>query len=140
MSDSKSAAWRRKVTGIREKVAGSRLVRDFHSFGQAPQYRKVGEADAAKSGDAEDSERPVEYFYRSLYLPNQGMFCQLPKDLQLGQRLEVIYLILCDILCNSTVLALQESRVCKNMNSTCSLIIEHQKLESNWTCLFKERT
>ncbi|KAK9918243.1 hypothetical protein WJX75_002529 [Coccomyxa subellipsoidea] len=78
----------RKVTGIREKVAGSRLVRDFHSFGQVPQYRKVGEADAAKSGDAEDSERPVEYFYCSLYLPNQGMFCQLPKDLQLGQRLE----------------------------------------------------
>ncbi|BDA51554.1 DNA (cytosine-5)-methyltransferase 1B [Coccomyxa sp. Obi] len=78
----------RKVTGICDKVPGSRLVRDFHSFGRGPQYKKVGEADAAKSAEQEDAIKPVEYFYRSLYLPHQGMFCQLPKDLQLGQRLE----------------------------------------------------
>lgn len=86
-----SMAWSRKVTGICDRVAGSRLVRDFHSFGRGPQYKKVGgEADAsAKSAEQEEADAPVEYFYRSLYLPHQGMFCQLPKDLQLGQRLEV---------------------------------------------------
>ena len=83
-------AWSRKVTGICDKVPGSRLVRDFYSFGRGPQYKKVGEADpAAKSAEQEDADKPVEYFFRSLYLPHQGMFCQLPKDLQLGQRLEV---------------------------------------------------
>ena len=83
-------AWSRKVTGICDKVPGSRLVRDFYSFGRGHQYKKVGEADpAAKSAEQEDADKPVEYFFRSLYLPHQGMFCQLPKDLQLGQRLEV---------------------------------------------------
>ena len=26
----------------------------------------------------------TKYFYRSLYLPSQGMFCELPADLELG--------------------------------------------------------
>ncbi len=88
--------WHRRVTLIREKVPGSRLVRDFQSFGQAPQYKKVGEvADPDKPGDKEEADKPVEYFYRSFYLPHQGMFCQLPKDLQLGQRLEVSFMRSC---------------------------------------------
>lgn len=29
----------------------------------------------------------LEYIYRSQYLPEQGMFCRLPADLQLGTRL-----------------------------------------------------
>lgn len=82
------------MTGICEKVPGSRLVRDFHSFGAAPQYKKVGEAEAAA-----EKKSPVEYFYRSLYLPQQGMFCQLPKDLQLGQRLQVRCRALCALCC-----------------------------------------
>lgn len=30
-----------------------------------------------------------EFFYRSIYVPDKGMFCHLPKDLSLGQRLKV---------------------------------------------------
>lgn len=27
----------------------------------------------------------TKYFYRSLYLPGKGMFCELPADLALGR-------------------------------------------------------
>jgi hypothetical protein len=35
-----------------------------------------------------------KFFYRNIYLPKKGMFCQLPKDLSLGQRLPVSALTL----------------------------------------------
>ena len=33
---------------------------------------------------AKEAEEQLEYIYRSQYLPEQGMFAQLPADLQLG--------------------------------------------------------
>lgn len=30
-----------------------------------------------------------QYMYRSLYRPNQGLFCQLQRDLKLGTFVEV---------------------------------------------------
>jgi len=32
--------------------------------------------------------KPLEYFYRHLYLPEQGMFKALPGDMELGTYLE----------------------------------------------------
>ena len=45
-------------------------------------------ADAAVAGQ----EGEKELFWRSLYLPEQGMFCAAPADLQLGSRLPVRYI------------------------------------------------
>jgi hypothetical protein len=39
-----------------------------------------------------EEKKVEEFFYRNIYLPKQGMFCQLPKDLFLGQRLQVVIL------------------------------------------------
>ena len=39
----------------------------------------------AEAGQAEEQE----LFWRSLYLPEQGMFCAAPAELQLGTRLPV---------------------------------------------------
>ena len=36
---------------------------------------------------AQEAGSQLEYMYRSQYLPEQGMFCQLPDDLRLGSRL-----------------------------------------------------
>ena len=35
------------------------------------------------TGEQEEGQ-VTKYFYRSLYLPSQGMFCELPADLELG--------------------------------------------------------
>ena len=35
------------------------------------------------AGEQEDG-MVTKYFYRSLYLPGKGMFCELPADLALG--------------------------------------------------------
>lgn len=31
----------------------------------------------------------MQYIYRSLYLPEEGMFCQLPEDLGFGELVQV---------------------------------------------------
>ena len=36
------------------------------------------------AGEQEDG-MVTKYFYRSLYLPGKGMFCELPADLALGR-------------------------------------------------------
>jgi hypothetical protein len=89
----------RKATGIAGRVAARRLpVRDFHaSFGTDALGRPVPPATAndAASGKAaakqqeEKGDDEEELFWRSLYLPEQGMFCAAPADLQLGTRLPV---------------------------------------------------
>ena len=43
------------------------------------------------------ASQPLEYFYRSLYLPEQGMFCQLPADFRLGHIAEVRISVICDL-------------------------------------------
>ena len=37
----------------------------------------------ALTGEQEEGQ-VTKCFYRSLYLPSQGMFCELPADLELG--------------------------------------------------------
>lgn len=45
-------------------------------------------ADAASlqqhNAAAKEQGTPQRFFWRSLYLPEQGMFCQAPADMQLG--------------------------------------------------------
>jgi len=65
----RSRARARPLAGAREAVA-------------AP-ARRPPTAEAAAAG------QPAQFIFRSLYLPEQGMFCQLPADLQLGTRLPV---------------------------------------------------
>ena len=85
---SQGAGVHRPVAGTREAVAAKRLQRAWRGSDQAA----VAAEDAAlraRNAAAATAGRPLEYVYRSLYLPEQGMFCQLPTDLQLGIRLPV---------------------------------------------------
>lgn len=44
-------------------------------------------ADAARreqNARATEEGRPLQYIYRSLYVPEEGKFCALPRDLGLG--------------------------------------------------------
>ena len=34
------------------------------------------------------AKEPLAYIYRSLYIPEQGMFCQMPSDLHLGHLVQ----------------------------------------------------
>ena len=50
-------------------------------------------ADAASlqqhNAAAKEQGTPQRFFWRSLYLPEQGMFCQAPADMQLGTTQQV---------------------------------------------------
>ena len=37
--------------------------------------------------------RPLKYILRTLYLPQQGMFCRLPAELKLGSQIPVILIV-----------------------------------------------
>ena len=77
--------------------------RDFHaSFGFDALGRPVapvtataeaaadpGDGGEAAAAAAAAEQKVEELFYRSLYLPEQGMFAELPTDLRLGTRLPV---------------------------------------------------
>ena len=53
--------------------------------------------------------RQPELFWRSLYLPEEGMFCEAPKDLQLGTHQKVCallsVLVPCDLQLNGSDVA-----------------------------------
>ena len=71
-----------------QRLKAERLLR---GWGLADR-RSHMEEDAARrerNAAAAAASLPLEYVYRSLYLPEQGMFCELPEDLQLGTLLEV---------------------------------------------------
>lgn len=49
--------------------------------------RSHATADAARreqNARAAEEQRPMQYIYRSLYVPEEGKFCALPSDLGLG--------------------------------------------------------
>ena len=93
---------RRKVKSVSGRVAAARVPRrNFHaSFGFDALGRPVAPvaaAEAAVPGAGEavtvaavaqaDAE---ELYYKSLYLPEQGMFAELPANPRLGTRLPVL--------------------------------------------------
>ena len=69
-------------------MAARRLQRAWRGTDQAAAAAE-DEALRARNAEAAAAGRALEYVFRSLYLPEQGMFCQLPADLQLGTRLPV---------------------------------------------------
>ena len=78
----------RPLAGAREAVAARRLQRAWRGTDQAA-AAAADEALRGRNVEAAAAGRALEYVFRSLYLPEQGMFCQLPADLQLGTRLPV---------------------------------------------------
>jgi hypothetical protein len=78
----------RPLAGAREAVAARRLARAWRGTDQAAAAAE-DEALRARNAEAAAAGQPAQFIFRSLYLPEQGMFCQLPSDLQLGTRLPV---------------------------------------------------
>ena len=86
------------MTSVTGRVAAARVPqRDFHaSFGFDALGRPVAPAtaEAANAGEAAAvtvaaQADAVDLFFKGLYLPEQGMFAELPADLRLGTRLPV---------------------------------------------------
>ena len=85
----------RPAENVAQRLKAERLLRGWG----LQDRRSHMEADAARrerNAAAAAASLPLEYVYRSLYLPEQGMFCELPEDLQLSTVLEVR---LCKPLC-----------------------------------------
>lgn len=59
----------------------------------ADRRHQLAEDEALRQHNASAKEHgtPLRFFWRSLYLPEKGMFCQAPKDLQLGTRQKVCF-------------------------------------------------
>ncbi|KAL3133378.1 hypothetical protein ABBQ38_007248 [Trebouxia sp. C0009 RCD-2024] len=70
---------------IQSRVEALRLQR---SWALAHRRDQLAQDEALRQHNASAKEQgtPLHFFWRSLYLPEQGMFCQAPKDLQLGAR------------------------------------------------------
>jgi len=83
-----SRARARPLAGARAAVAARRLARAWRGTDQAAAAAE-DEALRARNAEAAAAGQPAQFIFRSLYLPEQGMFCQLPADLQLGTRLPV---------------------------------------------------
>ena len=81
-------AFARPLASAREAVAARRLQRTWRGTDQVAAAAE-DEALRTRNAEAAAAGRPLEYVFRSLYLPEQGMICQLPADLQLGMRLPV---------------------------------------------------
>jgi len=84
----RSRARARPLAGAREAVAARRLPRAWRGPRPAAAAAE-DEALRARNAEAAAAGQPAQFIFRSLYLPEQGMFCQLPADLQLGTRLPV---------------------------------------------------
>ena len=69
-------------------MAARRLQRAWRGTDQMATAAE-DEALRARNAEAAAAGGALEYIFRSLYLPEQGMFCQLPADLRLGTRLPV---------------------------------------------------
>lgn len=71
------------VQTVQGRVDAQRLQRPWCL---SHRRQQLAEAEALRQYNAEAKEqgRPLRHFWSSLYLPEQGMFCQAPADLQLG--------------------------------------------------------
>ena len=81
------------VQNIQNKVDAQRLQRPW-SLSDRRQQLAEDEALRKHNADAKGNGTPLRCFWRSLYLPEQGMFCQAPADLLLGHKQEVRVTIL----------------------------------------------
>ena len=76
------------VQNIQTKVDAARLQRPW-SLALRRQQLAEDQALRQHNQSAKEQGSPQRFFWRSLYLPEQGMFCQAPRDLQLGTRQKV---------------------------------------------------
>ena len=76
------------VQNIQSKVDAPCLQRPW-SLADRRQQLAEDEALQQYNQSAKEHGTSRRFFWRSLYLPEQGMFCQAPKDLQLGTRQKV---------------------------------------------------
>jgi hypothetical protein len=81
------------VQNIQNKIDAQRLQRRW-SLSDRRQQLADDEALRKHNADAKGNGTPLRCFWRSLYLPEQGMFCQAPADLHLGHKQEVRVAIL----------------------------------------------
>ena len=76
------------MQNIQSKVDAARLQRPW-SLAHRRQHLAEDQALHQHNQSAKEQGSPQRFFWRSLYLPQQGMFCQAPKDLQFGTRQKV---------------------------------------------------
>lgn len=78
------------VQNIEDKVDAERLQRPW-SLSERRQQLADDEALRKHNIEAKEQGTPLRLFWRSLYLPEQGMFCQAPAHLHLGVCQKVKY-------------------------------------------------
>ena len=78
------------VQNIQDKVDAARLQRPW-SLAERRQQLCEDEALRQHNASAKEQGMAQRFFWRSLYLPEQGMFCQAPRDLHLGITQKVQY-------------------------------------------------
>ncbi len=81
------------VQNIQNKIDAQRLQRPW-SLSDRRQQLAEDEALRKHNADAKANGTPLRCVWHSLYLPEQGMFCQAPADLHLGHKREVRMTIL----------------------------------------------
>ena len=82
----------RPVRNIQAACNAERMQRPWSLQERMQQYA-ADELRRQRNKAAAAEGRQPELFWRSLYLPEQGMFCEAPKDLQLGTRQKVCALL-----------------------------------------------
>ncbi|DBB09374.1 TPA: hypothetical protein ACH3X3_007949 [Trebouxia sp. C0006] len=75
------------VQNIQNKIDAQRLQRPW-SLSDRRQQLAEDEALRKHNADAKANGTPLRCVWHSLYLPEQGMFCQAPADLHLGHKRE----------------------------------------------------
>ena len=78
----------RSVNVLLEKVTAVQLVRSW-SVAKRLQHAAQDAERQARNQAAAAAGSPMEHFYRRLYLPEHGMFADLPTDLGIGTKQEV---------------------------------------------------
>jgi hypothetical protein len=76
------------VNSVTSRLAATKQTRSW-GLSDRRAYITADLARLERNATAAAASQPLEYIYRSLYLPEQGMFCQLPSDFDLGRIAEV---------------------------------------------------
>lgn len=134
------------VQNIQNKIDAQRLQRSW-SLSDRRQQLAQDEALSKHNADAKCNRTPLRCFWRSLYLPEQGMFCQAPADLHLGDKQEVrvkmpvlaIQLYRCHSYCSVLLcLCWQHMQFTQELTPYVLLrwqCVQYVSLRSHWPCV-----
>lgn len=106
------------LQNIQEKANATRMQRQWTLQDRKQQYTEDAARHERNTAAAAEG-KPLEHFWRSLYQPDQGMFCVAPADLQLGTLQKV-----CS--CTSSSRAQQERLRLHTPCLVCSILILYQ--------------